>query len=116
MIEAAASIGIAKPMPCAVEAVAELMPMTWPRPSRSGPPLLPSLMAASVWRSPVRVRVWRVAWSPTVTERPVADRMPLVTESVNCPSGLPMAIDELADLEVGGAADRDRGEARSRRS
>ena len=61
MIEAAVSIGIAKPMPWAVDAVAELMPMTWPRPSRSGPPLLPSLIAASVWSRPVKVRRSRVA-------------------------------------------------------
>jgi len=48
-------------------------------------------MAASVWRRLLIVRRWRVVGSPTVIDRPVADRMPLVTESVNVPSGLPIA-------------------------
>ena len=43
MIEAAVSIGIANPMPWAFDAVAELSPITWPRASRSGPPLLPAI-------------------------------------------------------------------------
>src|SRR6266508_3333313 len=82
MIEAASSIAIAKPIPSALDADAVLMPMTRPLASSSGPPLLPSLMAASVWRRLLIVRRLRVAGSPTVIDRPVADRMPLVTESV----------------------------------
>ena len=35
------------------EAMAELMPMTWPFPSTSGPPELPGLIAASVWMAPM---------------------------------------------------------------
>src|SRR6185295_14552174 len=46
------SIGIAKPMPSLPPlwlAIWELMPITRPRPSSSGPPELPWLIAASVW-------------------------------------------------------------------
>ena len=43
----------------------------------------------------------RSRWS-----RPLADTMPLVTEFEYVPSGLPMAIDELADLERVGVAER----------
>ena len=42
-------IGIAKPMPWLSPATAVLMPMTSPLGSRSGPPLLPGLIAVSVW-------------------------------------------------------------------
>ena len=49
MSDAAAEIGIAKPRPSALDETAVLIPMTAPEASRSGPPLLPGLMAASVW-------------------------------------------------------------------
>src|SRR5713101_3807935 len=54
-------IGMAKQMPCAGWITAVLMPMTWPRLSTSGPPLLPGFRAASVWmtlstRWPVMLR------------------------------------------------------------
>jgi hypothetical protein len=42
-------IGTAKPMFAARELMAELIPITSPRELISGPPLLPKLMAASVW-------------------------------------------------------------------
>ena len=42
-------IGTAKPMPVARELIAALMPITSPRELISGPPLLPKLIAASVW-------------------------------------------------------------------
>ena len=42
-------IGSAKPMLDARELIAELMPTTSPRELMSGPPLLPKLIAASVW-------------------------------------------------------------------
>jgi hypothetical protein len=48
MIGRAMLIGMAKPMPLAFAATAVLMPMTLPPESRSGPPLLPGLMAVSV--------------------------------------------------------------------
>ena len=54
MIGRAMLIGIAKPMPSASAATAVLMPMTLPPASRSGPPLLPGLIAASVW---IRLRI-----------------------------------------------------------
>ena len=42
-------IGIEKPMPVESRAIAVLIPTTAPVASRSGPPLLPGLIAASVW-------------------------------------------------------------------
>jgi hypothetical protein len=48
MTAQAASIGTAKPIPWAVAATAVAMPIAWPLASSSGPPLLPSLIAASV--------------------------------------------------------------------
>ncbi len=83
----AMSIGIANPIPWAPPATAVLMPITRPAVSSSGPPLLPGLIAVSVWMRLVsRVPSW------TSMVRPIADTMPVVTESVNSPSGLPMAI------------------------
>ena len=92
MSDAAALIGMAKPRPWASVETAVLMPMTRPLASSSGPPLLPGLIAASVWSRLVSVTGWPVTSSWTVMVRPVADRMPLVTVSVNVPSGLPIAI------------------------
>ena len=80
-------IGIAKPIPCAPPATAVLMPMTLPARSRSGPPLLPGLIAVSVW-----MRLLSIVPSWTWMLRPSAEMIPLVTESVNSPRGLPMAI------------------------
>ena len=42
-------IGTAKPMLLPRALIAALMPMTSPRALISGPPLLPKLIAASVW-------------------------------------------------------------------
>ena len=42
-------IGIAKPMLRALRLIAAFMPITSPRALISGPPLLPKLIAASVW-------------------------------------------------------------------
>jgi hypothetical protein len=83
----AMSMGMAKPMFCAWLAAAVLMPMTLPVGSSSGPPLLPGLIAVSVW-----IRFDRVEPSSTGMLRPRAETMPLVTESVNVPSGLPIAM------------------------
>ena len=73
MIGRAMLIGMAKPMPLAFAAIAVLIPMTLPPASSSGPPLLPGLIAVSVWS--------RLLIRPLSTSmlRPVADRMPLVT-------------------------------------
>jgi hypothetical protein len=54
MTPAAALIGTAKPMPWAEADPALMIPMTAPELSTSGPPLLPGLIAASVWTRPVR--------------------------------------------------------------
>ena len=54
MTAVAALIGMAKPMPWAEEEPALMIPITAPELSTSGPPLLPGLIAASVWMSPVR--------------------------------------------------------------
>jgi len=51
-MERARSIGIAKASPCEPPdplKICELMPTTWPRALKSGPPELPGLIAASVW-------------------------------------------------------------------
>jgi hypothetical protein len=48
MIGEAMLIGIEKPIPVESRAMAVLTPMTAPVESRSGPPLLPGLIAASV--------------------------------------------------------------------
>ena len=97
--------------PAASVETAVLMPMTLPVASRSGPPLLPGLIAASVWSRPVSVTGRPVASSWTVIVRPVADRMPLVTVSVNVPSGLPMAMTVWPTWSVAGVADGGRAEA-----
>ena len=73
MIGRAMLIGIAKPMPLAFAAIAVLIPMTLPPASRSGPPLLPGLIAASVW---IRLLTRSV---PVSMLRPVPERIPLVT-------------------------------------
>ena len=47
--------GTAKPMPMLPpdeDSIWLLMPITWPLRSSSGPPLLPLLIAASVWIAP----------------------------------------------------------------
>ena len=87
-----------------------LMPMTLPPMSRSGPPLLPGLIAASVWMRPVSVAGRPVASSLTVTVRSTADTMPFVTVSVKVPSGLPMAIAVSSDLELRRFTDAGRGQ------
>jgi len=78
-------MGMAKHNPCAGCTTAVLMPMTPPRASTSGPPLLPGLSAASVWmtlstRWPVMLR----------RLRPRALTTPAVTVDSK-PRGLPMA-------------------------
>ncbi len=47
-----------RPPPCDPDSIWLFTPMTWPWEFRSGPPLLPLLMAASVWMTPV---IWIVA-------------------------------------------------------
>ena len=77
--------GIEKPMPTLPpvrERIALLMPTTSPDMFTSGPPELPGLMAASVWRKSSK--------GPWPMERPLALMMPAVT--VFCsPNGEPMA-------------------------
>ncbi len=53
MIGMTVAAGVAKPMPIEPpegERIAVLMPITSPSMSNSGPPELPLLMAASVWK------------------------------------------------------------------
>jgi hypothetical protein len=83
MIGLAMSIGMAKPIPWAIWVWAVVTPMTRPEASTSGPPLLPELIAASVW-----IRPWRLAGVvPPLTlvdierSRPSAETMPVVTLS-----------------------------------
>ena len=106
MSSLAAAIGIAKPRPSAFDATAVLMPTTLPAPSRSGPPLLPGLIAASVWIRPSRVVSRPVDWSVTVICAVQAGDDP-------ARHGLRVAAERaadrdrgLADLEGGRVADR----------
>src|SRR4051812_17211980 len=81
--------GTAKPTPVLPppwEAICELMPITWPDASSSGPPELPGLMAASVWTAPGIEKPLGASIS-----RPRADTMPVVTVPER-PKGEPMAI------------------------
>src|SRR5258706_1342214 len=79
---AALAIGMANPRPSALDAVAVLTPTTWPIASRSGPPLLPGLIAASVWIRPLSVTGRPVCSSWTVIVRSRAEMIPFVTVSV----------------------------------
>src|SRR6478609_1346774 len=110
------SMGIAKPRPIEPDAdwppsgdcdaavrIEELMPITAPVRSTSGPPELPGLMAASVWMAGYVVEL---PWSsePTLTGRSRALTMPLVTVASR-PNGDPMATTlsptpRLADLPI----------------
>ena len=91
------SIGIAKPRPieppCPADSplvlMEELMPTTSPFMSTSGPPLLPGLIAASVWIAGYVV-LWPSASVPTLTGRSSAETMPLVTVE-SSPNGDPTA-------------------------
>src|SRR3954464_9490436 len=83
------STGIAKPtpvLPPLEEAIWELMPITRPAASSSGPPELPGLMAASVCTAPGMEKPLGASIS-----RPSAETMPVVTVPSR-PNGLPMAI------------------------
>src|SRR5262249_14659140 len=91
MIPAAASIGIAKPMPSAPDELVVSMPMMCRVLPTIGPPLLPGLIASSVCRRPSRLSGRPVRSSVTVIERSTPDTMPLVTEPEYVPRGLPTA-------------------------
>ena len=87
----AVSIGMAKPMPTFPPplppvSICELIPITRPAASRSGPPELPGLIAASVWMTP-SISKPLGAW----IERRVADTTPVVSVR-SSPNGLPIAI------------------------
>ena len=72
-----------------MRAIAELTPITWPAMLSSGPPLLPGLIAASVW-----IALMKDCWLPSppgLTGRLRALTMPLVTLD-SSPSGAPTAI------------------------
>ena len=86
-ISLARLMGMANPMPMLPlgPRIAVLMPTTLPAESSSGPPLLPGLMAASVWIKPSSVR----SFSPRML-RPSELTMPVV-KVPSRPNGLPMA-------------------------
>ena len=83
------STAIAKPTPLdwrEEDAICEFTPITWPSASSSGPPELPGLIAASVWRTP-EIGKPLGDW----ISRSSAEMMPVVTVPER-PNGLPMAI------------------------
>ena len=90
-------------MPCAPMTTAVLTPITSARELTSGPPELPGLSAAWVWMI--------VADQPAVlgdaARGPTALTMPAVTVDL-IPSGLPMAMADLAGLDFGVAEPRRR--------
>ncbi len=80
--------GIAKPTPvfCPVRlAMAVFMPISRPWLSKSGPPELPGLIAASIWMIDLIVRLLRAG-----SERFKLEMMPVVSVR-SSPNGLPMA-------------------------
>ena len=85
--------------------MAELMPMTWPFMSSSGPPELPGLIAASVWIA--LMKDWSSASPPGVTGRFRALTMPVVTV-LSRPSGAPTAITWSPTTTTFGGAERQR--------
>ena len=83
-------IGTAKPIPMfplpPAVSIWELMPTTRPRPSISGPPELPGLIAASVWITLSIVKLlgdwiwrWRAETIPAVTVRSRPNGLPIAT-------------------------------------
>ena len=104
------STGTAKPMPTEPlppepVAICELMPITRPAASSSGPPELPGLIEASVWMTleiwkPLGASIWRC----------LAETMPVVTVRER-PNGLPIAIVGSPTFTSLGVAERERLEA-----
>ena len=102
-------IGIAKPMPTLPlppppVSIWELIPITLPEASISGPPELPGLIAASVWitleiEKPLGAWIWRCS----------AETMPLVTVRSR-PNGLPIATTGSPTCDLRGVAERQRVE------
>ena len=94
--------GIAKPRPIDPDcdapdesvAIDDVMPMTRPCASNSGPPELPGLMAASIWMAFVTTGDSVFPSPAVVTGRATADTMPVVTVFAR-PSGLPTAMTAL---------------------
>src|SRR5690606_40328548 len=92
----ARSIGIAKPSPMLPDmppgrvAIEDVMPITSPCASKSGPPELPGLIAASIWIAFVTDVLCEVC-DEAATGRSSAEMMPVVTVLAR-PSGLPTAI------------------------
>ena len=83
-------IGTAKPMPTfplpSGDSIWELMPITRPLASSSGPPELPGLIAASVWITLLIVNPlgalisrWRAETIPVVTVRSSPNGFPIAT-------------------------------------
>ena len=92
-------IGMAKPMPSLppeLLAMAVLMPMTSPRRLTSGPPLLPGLMAASVWR-----KSWkRTPSSPKLQIAAALGADDAVGDRMAQPEGAAHGQHEIADLHA----------------
>ena len=83
--------GMAKPISWPWLLMAVFMPITSPCKFTSGPPLLPGLIAASVWNTPSSCSE-EPRLSPATTLRPMPEITPLVTVLRYSPRALPMAI------------------------
>ena len=92
---------MANPMPLLPEAMAVLMPTTFPAASSSGPPELPGLMAASVWMRFVS------DWLPSVRIGAALGRDDAAGHGIRIRAERAAdGDDQLADLERIGLADR----------
>ena len=106
--------GIEKPTPidppsAPVVAIAELMPISWPCMSTSGPPELPGLIAASVCSAFSTVESFATRSPPTLTGRLIALMIPVVTVPPS-PSGEPNATTCWPTRTAVGVAELDRGQ------
>jgi hypothetical protein len=104
------SIGMAKPTPLNAPeglAMAVLMPISRPLESNRGPPLLPGLMAASVWITPA---IGRPVAADSIS-RPTPLTIPVVSVW-SSPNGFPIAN---TFCPTRNALDRPSGTGRSRR-
>ena len=104
--------GMANPTPSEPPdslSICALTPITRPRPSSSGPPELPWLIAASVWIVSVIVKLFGA-----VISRWSALTIPLVIVP-SSPNGLPMRENRVTDVDRARVGERQRSEQRRRR-
>ena len=106
------STGTAKPTPSPpppVDRICELIPITRPRASTSGPPELPRLIAASVWIASL------IGEAGQRLDRAVQARDDADRQRLRLAEGLPIGDDRRADLQRARRAERQRAQRRGPR-